>query len=203
MLVVAPWTIRNANVLHAFVPVSTETGPTALGTYNAASRRWADCTGCWVLLHLTAERPLALRLNRLTEVQRDNQSRTLALRFAREHPGYVAQVAWGNSLRLLELGGFARTRFTATTIDVPPGAAVVGAIELWIVLAVTVAGLGAGAWRRVPRGLTALIAFLWLTTVLVQSETPRFRAALDPLLILLAALAVAQLSRVLDRSLPT
>src|SRR3954447_11403938 len=36
-LVLAPWAVRNAVELHAFVPVSTEAGPTLAGTYNRAS----------------------------------------------------------------------------------------------------------------------------------------------------------------------
>jgi 4-amino-4-deoxy-L-arabinose transferase-like glycosyltransferase len=192
VVVVAPWTVRNALVLGAFVPVSTETGPTLLGTYNATARDAPGCTGCWILLsHSPAELGLAHRLGALTEVQRDRESRALAARFAARHPGYVAQVAWGNSLRLLELGGEQRTRFAARTIDVPPGAAVVGAWQLWLVLAVTALGAATGALRRVPPGLVSLIAFLWLTTVLVQGETPRFRAPLDPFLLMLAALGLA------------
>ncbi|MBV8711021.1 MAG: glycosyltransferase family 39 protein, partial [Solirubrobacterales bacterium] len=36
-LAIAPWTIRNAVVMHGFVPVSDETGITLVGTYNPAS----------------------------------------------------------------------------------------------------------------------------------------------------------------------
>jgi hypothetical protein len=187
ILVVAPWTIRNAEVLGAFVPVSTESGPTLLGTYNATARDPPGCVGCWILLSATLEEQgLARHLRSLPEVQRDRESRTRAVRFALHHPGYVATVVWENSLRLLELGGASRTRFTATTIDVPPGAAVVGAWELWLVLALAVVGV----FRRVPHALLGLIAFLWLTTVLVQSETPRFRAEIDPFLLMLAALGL-------------
>jgi hypothetical protein len=188
VLVVAPWTIRNAEVLGAFAPVSTESGPTLLGTYNATARDPPGCVGCWILLSATPEEQgLARHLRSLDEVARDRESRTRAVRFALHHSGYVATVVWENSLRLLELGGEQRTRFTATTIDVPPGAAVVGAWELWLILALAVIG----AYTRVPVRVLALTGFLWLTTVLVQSETPRFRAEIDPFLLMLAALGVA------------
>jgi 4-amino-4-deoxy-L-arabinose transferase-like glycosyltransferase len=192
VLVIAPWTIRNEHVLHAFVPVSTESGPTLLGTYNQSARAIPGCTGCWVLLSRSpGEEELATRLKRLTEVQRDSESRRLALRFAEQHPGYVAQVAWGNSVRLLELAGAGRTRFTATTIDVPPGLAVVGAYALWVLLALVVVAVAIPqARRRIPPAFVALLAFLWVTTVLIQSETPRFRAELDPLLLMLGALGL-------------
>src|SRR5439155_7983665 len=101
-------------------------------TYNSAARDSRVCRGCWVLLASRRRfHGLMRRLRRLDEVQRDSLGRSLALRFARRHPGYVAQVAWGNSLRLLELGGAARTRYTATRIDVSPRAAVAGSWELW------------------------------------------------------------------------
>jgi len=189
--VVAPWTIRNELVLRAFVPVSTEAGGTLLGTYNPSAWHDPGCTGCWILLSRTpAEMGLAHRLLALPEVARDSTSRALAERFAIRHPGYVLEVAWDNSLRLLELGGERRIRFTAHSIDVPPGAAEVGAWQLWLVIGLAAAGAAAGAFRRIPPALLALLAFLWLTTVVVVSDTPRFRAAIDPFLVMLAALAL-------------
>jgi 4-amino-4-deoxy-L-arabinose transferase-like glycosyltransferase len=190
LLVITPWTLRNERVVGAFVPVSTEVGPTLLGTYNAAARADPACTGCWVLLSRTpGETALARRLLRLTEVERDRASRTLALDFMRSRPGYVAQVAWHNSQRLLELGGAWRTRFTANSIDVPGGAAVVGAWQLWLLAVLAIAGAACGTLRRVPWWLLAFPAILWVTTVLVQSETPRFRAPIDPFVIMLAGAA--------------
>jgi 4-amino-4-deoxy-L-arabinose transferase-like glycosyltransferase len=190
LLVITPWAVRNERVLGAFVPVSTEVGPTLLGTYNPAARADPGCTGCWILLSRTpGEIALARRLLRLTEVERDRESRSLAVDFMRHDPGYVAQVAWQNSLRLLELGGAGRTRFTAGSIDVSPGAAVIGAWQLWLLLVLGIAGAACGTLRRVPRWLRVFPAILWVATVLVQSETPRFRAPIDPFVVMLAAAA--------------
>jgi hypothetical protein len=193
-LVVAPWAVRNALVLHAFVPVSTETGTTLLGTYNSASLQSRRCRGCWVLLS-TRRRFSALtrRVRNLDEVARDQLGRSLTVRFIRAHPAFPVQVAWRNSLRLLELGGRWRTRFGARTIDVSPRAAVVGAVELWIIAGLALIGGTVAVRRRLPGWLIALPVILWITTVLVQSETPRFRAPLDPFLLLLAACAIATL----------
>jgi hypothetical protein len=186
-LVVVPWTIRNEVVMRAFVPVSTETGGTLLGTYNPAAWHDPGCPGCWILLSRTpAEMGLAHRLLALPEVARDSASRALAERFALRHPGYVLQVAWDNSLRLLDLGGERRIRSTARSIDVPPGAAIAGAWELWLVIGLA----AAGGLRRAPPALLALVAFLWLTTALVVSDTPRFRATIDPFLLMLAAVGL-------------
>src|SRR5439155_11887627 len=112
-----PWTIRNSHVSGAFVAVRSETGLTLLGTYNPVARADPGCTGCWILLtEYRPELPLAHRLKRLDEVQRDSESRSLAVRFVRDHPGYPFVVAFENSLRLLELGGTDRIRFAASTI---------------------------------------------------------------------------------------
>jgi 4-amino-4-deoxy-L-arabinose transferase-like glycosyltransferase len=37
VLAIVPWTIRNALVMHRFIPISDETGITLVGTYNRAS----------------------------------------------------------------------------------------------------------------------------------------------------------------------
>jgi hypothetical protein len=168
--------------------VSTETGPTLLGTYNPSARTDPGCTGCWILLgNFPRELPLARRLKRLPEVQKDRTSRALAWAYVRSHPGYPLQVAWRNSLRLLELGGARRTRFAASTIDVPPGAAIAGAWQLWLVLGVALIGALTRVRRQVPAWLVALPVLVWIATVLVQSETPRFRAPIDPFIVMLAA----------------
>jgi hypothetical protein len=119
---------------------------------------------------------LTARIHRLSELERDHLARTLAVDYIRAHPGSVAQVAAGNTLRLFELGGTDRIRFSAETIDVPPRAAVAGAWELWAVLALCLLAAATGALGRAPPWLLALVAVLFLATVLVQSETPRFRA---------------------------
>ena len=37
-LTVAPWTIRNYDTFHAFVPVSTQFGSALAGTYNSEAK---------------------------------------------------------------------------------------------------------------------------------------------------------------------
>jgi hypothetical protein len=193
VLAIAPWTIRNAALFHAFVPVSTETGQTLLGTYNAEALGTPGCRGCWVLISdYPRYAALTARIHRAGELERDRLARTLAFDYVRAHPAAVPQVAAANTLRLFELAGAERTRFGAERIDVPPGAAVAGARQLWVVAALVLLAAVGGALRRAPPWLVGLVAVLFLTTVLVQSETPRFRAPLDPFLLILAASALCR-----------
>jgi hypothetical protein len=158
-------------------------------------------------------RPLARRIRVLDELQRERLAMHQVRSFLGRHPLYPLRVAWGNSVRLLELGGARRTRFGAVTIDVPPRAAIWGARELWVVCALALVALAGGLWRRARRGdpgasagrrspgwLLAVPVILWLFTVLIQSETPRFRAPLDPFLVIAAAVGLAALTRAVART---
>src|SRR5262249_39137881 len=89
-LAIAPWTIRNALELHAFVPVSTESGATLAGTYNAASMDDGFAPGSWVLLRHTPD--LAVIETHMAPVAQDRALRDAALRFVEAHPWYPAEV---------------------------------------------------------------------------------------------------------------
>jgi hypothetical protein len=74
-----------------------------------------------------------------------------------------------------------------------------------VLLAIVLAGLATRRVRqalgRAPRWLWGVPLVMWLTVVLVNAETPRFREPLDPFLILLAAVALAGLlTRLRDHS---
>lgn len=202
VVAIAPWTVRNAIVLGDFVPVSTSGGSTLYGTYNESSRTSVRCPACWLRPKSVAGGLRFVAGGRgLVESRRDARFRAAVLRFVRRHPAYVPRVLWHNTVRLLELARPGRTRFTAATIDVSPSAAVWGARMLWAVLLLALAGLAVGTLRRVPWFLIGLFVLLWVSTALIQSETPRFRAALDPFLVMLAAAGAIALGRRAARGL--
>jgi 4-amino-4-deoxy-L-arabinose transferase-like glycosyltransferase len=183
VLVVAPWTIRNAVELHAFVPVSTESGTTLAGTYNSTTMHRKSARGAWMMLRYTSIAPLAKR--RLPPEQRDVLLRNAALRFILHHPTYPLVVAAENLRRWLNLAGFPRARFEASTIDVGPRWADAAVPFGWVLAGLALIGLLARAVR--PSFFWLAPAALLAVTLLVNAETPRFRAPLDPFLILLAA----------------
>jgi hypothetical protein len=71
----------------------------------------------------------------------------------------------------------------------------------WVVGLLAIGGLFTRAVRRVPFSLWLVPLLVWLSEAPITTGTPRFRAALDPFFILLAACAVeVVLSAVWHRS---
>ncbi len=195
LLVVAPWTVRNAVLLGHFVPVSTETGGTLVGTYNPTSRAERRPPANWLVLSaIPRYSVLNAEQRALPEVAVDDHLRADALRFAAQHPGYVPEVLGWNTLRLLDLTGAKRVRFGAATIGVPGGAALLGAHLFHVLLALALIGALLPAARRAPRALWLAPLLIYLSAAIVTSETPRFRAGLEPFVVLLAALALDRLA---------
>jgi len=196
-LAIAPWTIRNALELHAFVPVSTESGATLAGTYNAASMHDGFAPGSWVLLRHTPD--LRVIEHNLAPVEQDRALRDAALRFVERHPWYPAEVLTFNLQRWLDLASVKRARFEAQTADIGAGWATAALPFAWALAALALTG-----WRVIKRRPAFWLApgALLLVTLLVNAETPRFRAPLDPFLILLAAYSVSSWGRFAARPSP-
>src|SRR5215210_6847926 len=92
-LTVAPWTLRNAIVLHAFVPVSTNGGYTLAGTYNDTTRTDRRFPAAWRPPNLDpAVSRLLGRLQGAGEVETNRALGAAARRYARARPGYVLAV---------------------------------------------------------------------------------------------------------------
>jgi hypothetical protein len=147
--------------------------------------------GAWLLLRYTEHAGLARRP--LPPVAEDALLRRAALRFIAHHPAYPLSVAGHNLQRWLGLAGIARARFEAHTADIGPRWATIALPFAWALALFALLGLVTGAARGTARALWLAPALLLTTTLLVNAETPRFRAPLDPFLILLAAAAAARL----------
>ena len=196
-LVVAPWTARNAVMLDAFIPVSSEGGYTLAGTYNDTSRKSPTYPAGWI----PAERdPENARLMRTFRNEGEYSSKLMrqSLEYIGEHPGYVAKVAYCNTMRMIYLerlgcgeSGFGRSNFIHETRI---GDAVVAlAIASFAALALlALGGATTRAARRAPRALW--LVPLALATVVFVVPGNRLRAPIEPFMIMLAALALIQLS---------
>jgi 4-amino-4-deoxy-L-arabinose transferase-like glycosyltransferase len=197
---IVPWTLRNAEALDGFLPVSTETGSALIGTYNASVQNPPNHARTaalgpralrppggrsWHWPKLVAElRPL-LR-HRMPEPARQRQLVDAALDYIGDHPTAPFATVATNTGRFFGLGGPAWWRYSARTADMPESAADLS--MAWIALAAPFVLIGiAAAMRRGPAWLWLVPVLLLLSATVVVGEI-RFRAPIDPFLVLLAAL---------------
>src|SRR3954451_2347412 len=191
LLVVAPWTIRNIRELHHFVPVTTQLGTALAGTYNSEAREDPVNPGSWRSLRRIEEYlPLSANFATTSEAEREQRLRKAGEHFIREHPGYLFTVWWFNTRRILDLSSEAWSRHTASTISVGPQASDRAVVCFWIFLALAIAGVFVRATRAAPWWLWTVPLLMYLSVVFLAAETPRYRAPVDPFIIILAALAV-------------
>ncbi len=195
-LTITPWTIRNAIAQHAFVPVTTELGTALKGTYNDRSAkqdfRW---WGYGYPNYSAIEQN-----NRLTEAQRDSQLMSAVIKYLGQHPSYLPRAFFWNTVRLLDLQGLGLSQLTART-DVNASAtfADLGVFNFWLVGVLAILGCFTLAARRVPRTLWLVPVLIWASEAPVTTGTPRFRAAIDPFVIFLAACAIEAVALALLR----
>ncbi|MEA2248482.1 MAG: hypothetical protein QOH46_3011, partial [Solirubrobacteraceae bacterium] len=200
IMVVSPWSIRNAVKLHTFVPVSTQLGSAMAGTYNDAARTDPDHPASWRSIRTVPEyADLWAALPRTPEATLERRLRARSIRYAREHPGYVAQVAMWTTLRGLDLTGLRWSRHTAATVSIDRRWADAGVYCFWLFALLALGGAFTRLARRPPGFVWAFPLLMYLSVVFLVIETPRYRTPIDPFIVLLAALAIATGSRRLAR----
>jgi 4-amino-4-deoxy-L-arabinose transferase-like glycosyltransferase len=191
-LMVAPWTIRNEIVLHRIIPVSDETGITLVGTYNPASAANHTVPYKWRIFYgIPGERPLIRQASHLTEPQIGDKLQHQALHYIADHPLAPLAVAFHNTLRLFELEGSYAWHASAKAQSLPIELARAGVFSFWALCLLALAGAFTKLARSAPTWVWFVPLLLALSVVLVNVETPRFRAPVDPFLILLATAGLA------------
>jgi 4-amino-4-deoxy-L-arabinose transferase-like glycosyltransferase len=191
-VMIAPWTVRNAVELHRLIPVSDETGITLIGTYNPASAAFSPVPYKWrVFSQIPQDAYYKHTGQRYTEPQLSDRLQAQALHYIGAHPFSPAVVAFDNTLRMFELEGGYAWHASAQAMGLSVGTAHTGVVAFWILALLAVAGLLTRRAREAPRWLWGIPLLMWLSTVVVNMETPRFREAVEPFLILLAACALS------------
>ena len=200
-LMIAPWTIRNAVVMHRFIPVSDETGITVRGTYNPSSAAATAIPFKWrYFWKIPADSDLRSTAGRYTEPELSSRLGVRAVRYVEHHPTAPLSAGWHNLLRMAELEGPAAWHASAWAMGLDVDVARTGVAAFWLLAALALAGVGTRQARAAPRWVWAMPLLLLLSTVFVNAETPRFREPIDPFLVLLAACAVsAALARMTGR----
>ena len=203
VLVMTPWTIRNAEAFHAFVPLNTQTGITLAGVYNNEAGQDNYLEGIWRdfpeqtpdLARKLA--PLYRRPGGINEVQLDHQLTRDALTYAAHHPTYVGVVSALNLLRMFDLGkGHTWTTDRSfAEMNVPASLRLLTTASLQLITLVALLGLiGRATSRRRFRPLGPPV--LWAVPLLaVLATIPaegslRYGEIADPFIILIAAVTV-------------
>ena len=198
LVVVSPWIARDLAAFGRFVPVSTQGGWTLAGTYNAV----ADGPGRYRAATRLPPAVPALRpivTAPLDEAEMDARLGAAARRYALDHPGYVLTVIGLNASRLW---GSQRwlTRLSHAEMGVPPrydGVLVAAGIAAALLGAVGAALLVIRR-RGGPLWPWLVPVLLWLSTVVV-SGAPRYRLALDPFVLMLAAVPLVAIAAAVRR----
>ncbi|HTX47718.1 MAG TPA: glycosyltransferase family 39 protein [Solirubrobacteraceae bacterium] len=189
LLTLVPWLVRDANVMHTFVPITDESGYAAVGTYNSYAQTRTDDPALYTPPVLEA-RKLERLARGLNEAQFSSKLDTLSLDYIDAHPSSVLKTAYWTTLRLLDLTGTAFEQSIEPTWGFPGWLAVVSVYAFWLVALLAVAGACSRAARRAPWSFWICPIALLATTVLLIGAT-RYRTPADPWIVLLAALAVA------------
>jgi 4-amino-4-deoxy-L-arabinose transferase-like glycosyltransferase len=196
VLVLAPWTIRNAVELDSFVPVSTQAGFGLAGTYNEQAEEDSDNRGGWraplsVPQHADLLAPFAF-----SEPELERELRDRALDYAADHPGYALEAAGLNALRAFGLGPVPERveRSERHERGIGSAAADVVTVTTWLLLLLALVGAVLLVRRRprppVPRFVWA-VPLLMLAVAVPLSGQLRHRAPAEPFLALLAGVALA------------
>ena len=192
-LTVIPWTIRNYVVLDQFVPVSTQLGSRARRHLQQRGDEQPGEPGRVDVAQ--ARRRLPPDLQPRARDERGRARETAAQRVARLHqgrtPGRRLKVAWWTSRRMLDLGGWDWAIHTAGTVSAGKKAGAAGIICFWLFAILAVIGAFTQRAREAPLWLWSVPLLMYLGVVFLVVETPRYRMAIDPFVIMLAALAIS------------
>ena len=198
-LAVGPWTLRNALVMHAFVPVTTGAGGALLVGNNAGA--WADpatrgggSNDLWEALGRTEYRGLS-------ETEMDVRARARTVAFLREHVSEWPAMAAAKAARFWRLSASAGPTRGERWVALPLRdlARAADPLFLWAVVVLPLALWGLGLSLRGPRrwfqslSLWVILYFTWLGVVFFGSL--RMRVPIEPLVVLFAAAGLDDLWR--------
>jgi 4-amino-4-deoxy-L-arabinose transferase-like glycosyltransferase len=195
VLTIVPWTLRNERRFHRFVPVATEGGLALAGTYNPVTRadgthraRWRPAEripGFGALFHRPG----------IDEARLSDELAARAQTYAWQHPGYIPEVMWWSARRVFNLGGRAPDE-SYREMGIPRRLRTTVTASAYVAFALALVGLIAIVRRALPRGpvFLWLVPLLMLAGVLPILGTPRYRAPIDPFIVLLAALGLVALA---------
>jgi len=181
-VVIAPWTIRNLATFADPVLISTNGDNVFVGA-NCHSSYYGDLIGSWDFTCFGTRAPG-------DESQYSVAWRDRGLRYAREHAGRVPLVVGVRLLRQFDLYRPEQSVFLQSAEGRRPVVARWGIRAFWLLLPFGIAGAVLLRRRRVP---LLVLAAPWALAVVVGATvygSTRLRVAVEPALVVLAAVAV-------------
>lgn len=198
-LAVAPWTLRNAAALHAFVPVTTGAGRSLLDANNPVV--WSDPRLRGGAIGAQGVEPWASRFRGLSEPELDARSGAAARAFLRAHVRDWPAMAAAKLARFWRLGAEGGNTGAWQRPGSPLGALLrrVDPFLVWSLLALPLALWGVAQTLRGPRRLfqslpLVLVACFTLGS-LVYWGALRLRVPIEPLVALYTAAGIEDLRR--------
>lgn len=192
-LALTPWTIRNANALGAFVPVSTQSGFLAAVTYNSSTNAGTLGFNYSIPGEFSREWP------QQDEAEVDRSGRALARRFVSDHPETVPRLMAVMTLRTVDIRRpAALAALQDDELNLTSFRAGLIRVSFWLLVGVTL--LAAVVTRNRRAGFIGPWWF-WVAPLLLAISTvvfvgsPRYRTALEPFLVLLAGSGLVDVAR--------
>lgn len=199
VLVVAPWTVRNALEFHAFIPVTTGGGRSLLDANNPIV--WDDPALRGGATSVYGLEPYASRFRGRSEAEVDALSARLAREFLRERAASIPSMAAHKLARFWRLTA-ERANTGSWSRDGSPLAPLLRVIDpllLWSALILPGAAIGIATTLRGARRLyQALPLFMILAFTLgavVYWGSLRMRVPIEPLVVLYAAVGIEEIRR--------
>jgi 4-amino-4-deoxy-L-arabinose transferase-like glycosyltransferase len=200
VLVVVPWTIRNAVEFHAFVPISTQSGFLVAGTYNAVSANDPVQPGAYRPAAFDPTLRPILFDPRLDENEVSRKLAHAGRTYARRHPGYVPKVIWWNGLRLAGLKQpVKQAKYSYAFQGIGAGWSKLALVAWYVLALLAIGGLIRGAARGVAWWLWIMPAALFVSVIWISGDL-RYRAPIEPFVILAAAYALTGRRQARQRS---
>lgn len=190
LVLVLPWTIRNYSVTQAFVPVAVGDGKVMLGAYNDSILSRAYYLGTWIIPSESSPAIAAQYPKNCAgpcEVKRDSDYRMYAVQWIEAHLDSVPELLGLHFINIWQTvpqeADLAINRFP----DQASSHFVVLMMEIITPIVFALAALGLWLTRRRWRELLFIYFMIGLTIgqCLILYGIPRFRAPIEPMLILL------------------
>jgi 4-amino-4-deoxy-L-arabinose transferase-like glycosyltransferase len=194
LIVLLPWGVRNFQIHHRVVPVSTFAGQSLLlgnNPFSSGTTRLADGFDGWLADRI--ENRMGRPPEELTEIERADVSWDIAMDYILNHPRRFAELLVRKAHVLLI--------YPITNSDSYIPAQMIGVLSDLVLLLAAAAGWVLSSRKRAwVRGILAICVFFAVVHIVLHAEA-RYRLPLTPLLCMLAGVGIVGFTTASGRAL--